>query len=268
MKAGLNFCIIREFLRLQYIKRRIQKREIDSQSLLKFLRSCGLLGKSKVFIHGSISQLKKDGNAKQLANTLFDNPNIDEIFLPTFTPSFQNSRVFSLLHSRSEVGALGDVQNWKFQKRTPDPLHSVRILTRQPAKLPSFDFHSTFSSEGFFASTLDDVVVLNINTYRFLCTYLHVFEEMMEVPYKRTGGKVFDGVMYDESNNACEIRHRSHSNLLQSEFARAKLESFLLKHGAMQIWNNGNNEVSISKMSAVRELVIEKLRTNPLFLVT
>lgn len=268
MKAGLNLCIIREFIRFQHIKRHLQKREIDSHSLSEFLKSCGSFGKSKMFVHASTSQLKKDGNPTQLVNILFDNTNIHEIFLPTYTPSFQNSRVFSLLHSRSEVGALGDIQDWKFQKRTPDPTHSVRILTRQPAELPSFDFRNTFSSEGFFASTLDDAVVLNINTYRFVCTYLHVFEEMMNVPYKRAGGKVLHGVMFDENNNACEIRHRSHSNLLQSEFARAKLEGFLLKHGAMQIWKHGNNEVSITDMSAVRELVIDKLRTNPLFLVT
>lgn len=268
MNKSLNLCIIREFLRRQYIKRYLQKKEVNSDSLLKFLKSCSFFGKSKVFVHASISQLKKDGKFQQLANILFDNPIIDEIFLPTYTPSFQNSRTFSLLHSRSEVGALGDVQQWKFQKRTPDPLHSVRILTRQSADLPSFDFHNTFSSKGFFASTLDDIAVVNINTYRFVCTYLHVFEEMVQVPYKRKGGKVYDGVIFDENNNVCQIRHRSHSNLIQSEFARAKLERFLLKHGAMQIWKNGNNEVSITDMSAVRELVLEKLKTNPLFLVT
>ena len=268
MNVGLNLCIIHEFLRLQYIKRHLQNRDIDSLSLLKFLKSCDLFGKSKVFVHGSASQLKKDGNSQRLAETLFGNPNIEQIFMPTYTPSFKNSRVFSLLHSRSEVGALGDIQKWKFQKRTPDPLHSVRILTRQEEGLPNFDFHNTFSSKGFFASTLDDTVVLNINTFRFVCTYLHVFEEVIEAPYKKKGGKIFDGVMFDENNNLSKIRHRSHSNLLQSEFARVKLKRFLLKHGAMRIWKNGNNEVSITNISSVRDLVMEKLRTNPFFLVT
>ena len=268
MNARLNLCILEELVKGQYIKRYLQKKAVDSEALIEFLQSDDFFGKSKIFIHGSASQLKKEFKPEKLVRTLFYNNNVDTIFLPVFTPSFRHSGVFSLRHSRSEVGILGDIQDWEFQRRTPDPLHSVRILTKAPADLPDYDYRNTFSAQGFFASTLSDTAVVNINTYRFVCTYLHVFEEIFGVPYKKAGGRSVKGIVFDENDNACSVIQRSHSNLHQTEFARKKLQTYLVKHGAMRLWSCRNNVVSITNMDAACELITRKLKKNPLFLVS
>jgi aminoglycoside N3'-acetyltransferase len=191
------------------------------------------------------------------------------ILVPTFTPTFRTTGVFSVNHSRSEVGVFSEMLRHLSTARTPDPLHSLAILTRDPSDFSTLNYEDTFSYEGIYGTVhRSKSYILNIGTDGFMATQLHFLERLCKVPYLNMEKARYTGIVYDRDDRCQKRVQVNRANRVPVHFNRQKLVRLFRKDSLIQEhWLNGIWVSAISTQDMTASLS-PRMLTNGFFLVT
>jgi len=205
---------------------------------------------------------------KILVNFLKAQLNPVSLISQSFTPSFRRSGVYSIEHSRAEIGLFAEQFRIISKFRTNDPIHGVSYITQRKDKFDNIDYHDTFGEAGFYSSLYDrDAVIVNLLTGRFVSTYLHFLEEKYKVPYKRKN-VIYSGVVYSTSG-IYSVEQKNHAELYPVEFNRKKIYNLLLSKGAIVEKSiQGRVVLSMVSVKLMDEIIGNILTKNPYFLVS
>jgi len=186
----------------------------------------------------------------------------------SFTPTFRKSGVYSIEHSKAEIGLFAEQFRVMSQFRTSDPIHNVSYTTQRKDKFDNIDYHDTFGEAGFYSSLYDrDAVIVNLLTGRFVSTYLHFLEEKYKVPYKRKN-VIYSGVVYSASG-IYSVEQKNHAEFYPVEFNRKKIYNLLLSKGAIVEKSiQGRVVLSMVSVKLMDEIIGNILTKNPYFLVS
>jgi len=189
------------------------------------------------------------------------------IISQSYSPSFRRSGIFSSKFSRAEIGAFAEEFRKFSNRRTPDPIHSVSYISKNLSLFKSINYKDTFGEDGFFASLyFRDAVQINIDTNRFISTYLHFLEEQLSVPYKHQNS-IFEGFKVDDK--VMSIKQKNHSYKYPLEFNRRKIYKYLKDNNVIfDIEKNASVIISIVKIKDMHDLISEKILKDPYYLVT
>lgn len=191
--------------------------------------------------------------------------NTENWFIPGFTPSFRRTGVYSVVHSRPEVGAFSKNVFKLSLKRTLDPIHSLFIMN---GDLPYADtMGDTFDPDGIYKSfTTQDACIVNIGTPEIVSTNLHYSERFAGLPYLERENH--HGVVILPNGKEKEINHTSFKYKNRISWNRKKIERLLVKNNCMNVglWNGAlcrviDGEASMSCLHSA-------LTKDPYFMVT
>lgn len=254
--------------------KQIQYDKNDSFDYEKFVSGFVIPQNSQIFIHAGLKSInlitgdKYDVIVSNLINVLKKVYNPSAIFTPSFTPSFRKTGVYSKNYSKGEYGVFSELPRHQADMRTDDAIHGVAIFTEDIEKFKNYNYHDTFSSDGFYASLKENTYVLNLTTNFFVSTYMHYIEEDLKVPYKKTGGLASSGIMYNENDQPIKITQNNHHYIYKSEINREKVRKLLESKSVLK-WNHylglQNSCISVKDLDNVlREAMI----ADPYFLVS
>ncbi|WP_336036818.1 AAC(3) family N-acetyltransferase [Halobacterium yunchengense] len=186
----------------------------------------------------------------------------DAVLTPGFTFSFRDTGYVDLDRAPPEVGAFGRRFLADADFRTDDPVFSLL-----GAGSFTFDTEGTdcsYAPGGYWAELHDrDVLYLNVGTGRFRCSAFHVAELRHGVPYVSVAEHV--GVVRRDGVER-PVVHRAPADDHYRRFARRKVCAAL--GDAFVDRSLGGLRVQGCRASAVDELLDDRLRDDPYFLVT
>jgi aminoglycoside N3'-acetyltransferase len=275
-----SFLAIKLFYHESLLKKMFFKRNINeifdaSFRIDELLDNLDIEQGSTLFLHVGLRKLKQKANkecgqiADQIINTLSKRYKPCSIIVPAFTPSYRTTGLFSINHSKSEAGAFSELFRQKANYRTPDPIHSVSIITEDINKFKNLDYGNTFSKNGIFEYLRNlNSYILNISTNDFVSFQLHYIEEIHQVPYKSRTNNVFSGCIFDYRDSPILRTQVNHAYKVSTAFNRDKIAGYLKAEGVLKEKCYKNIEISCIKIHALHEALEKKLTKNKNFLVT
>jgi len=216
-----------------------------------------------VYVGLSSVRAESPGEAVDLIQYAFRNT--ENWFVPAFTPSFRRTGVYSVMHSRPEVGAFSKNVFKQSLKRTVDPIHSLFIMN---GELPYADtMGDTFDPGGVYKSfTTQDACIVNIGTPKIVSTNLHYSERFAGLPYLECENH--QGVVILPGGKEKEINHTSYKYKNRISWNRKKIERLWIKNNCVNVgsWNGAlcriiDGETSMSCLH-------KALTKDPYFMVT
>jgi aminoglycoside N3'-acetyltransferase len=227
----------------------------------------------ELFIHAGLKSLcgyylSPKTSTTEVVKFIQNQLNPVSLISQSFTPSFRRTGVFSIQHSRAEIGLFSEYFRRLAQHRTADPIHGVSYITQQEKRFEGIEYQDTFGDGGFYASLYDrDAVVLNLLTGNFVSTYLHFLEEKYKVPYKKKNS-IFKGVIYTGCN-VQDIAQKNHADVFPVRFNRKKIYNLLLNKGAIvEKTVQGKVVASMIRIKLIDEIIGNMLIKDPYFLVS
>jgi len=188
----------------------------------------------------------------------------DSILAPGFTDYFRTSGVYDRQHSRPKHGTFAKLFLEDADYRTKDACKS--ILVNGEYRFQGCEQRNSYAPDGCFERLRkDDVLVVSIGTTYLICSYLHHLEAKNDVPYMTP--KTFDGVIHDDGEEV-EIAQTTHYYDGVWSFNKLKLQRHLREHDAIDQYDLNGLQVFVTSVRDVDELVTEKLRDDPYYLVT
>lgn len=261
------------FRKYRYQKQKFYKKN-DNFNYEEFVSGFDIPQNSQIFIHAGLKSINLITNDKydiivsNLIEALKKVYQPTAIFTPSFTPSFRKTGVYSKNYSKGEFGAFSELPRHLANMRTDDAIHGVAIITENIDEFKHYNYHNTFGQDGFYASLIENTYILNITTNYFVSTYMHYIEEDLKVPYKKSGGLISQGIMYDENDKIVKIVQNNHHYLDKCEINREKVKNLLEKNGILK-WNEylglKNSCISVKELD---KTLRNKMIKDSYFLVT
>jgi aminoglycoside 3-N-acetyltransferase len=222
---------------------------------------------SKIVLHVSLKDLfdnkiEYKNQSSILLSMVRDFLQPSEIFIPTFTYSFTNGKIFDVKNSPSEVGRFSEEIRKIFynkKKRTLDPVFSV-VETENSFKSDNQINKQAFGNSSIWKYLNDNShYIININMNEpLVATQLHFLEFENNVPYRYM--KKFNGTFTDWNGKEHMIEYDYYVRDLKLNpiwnrakiVKEAKVNSIVLQHGSvtafewlslskflnLKIWNN------------------------------
>ncbi|MBV7340005.1 AAC(3) family N-acetyltransferase [Chloroflexi bacterium TSY] len=155
------------------------------------LRSLGLREGGIVFVHSSLSSLGYvEGGAKTVVDACLTVLGANgTLVVPTFTfaHSQQADPIFDPAHDPSEMGRITEVvRTHPASQRSHHLLHSVAALGAQAESITAVHGPSAWAADGpFWQLNTFDAQILLLGVPYLRCTYFHLLEQLVQVPYRR-----------------------------------------------------------------------------------
>ena len=236
------------------------------------LRALGLTAGQILFVHSALSSLGQvQGGADAVVDAcLTVLGSTGTLVVPTFT--FAHGRVdepvFDPLHDVSEMGAITEaVRRRPEAHRSCHLLHSVAAVGAQAASITAVHGPSAWAADGpFWQLYEEDARILLLGVPYLRCTWFHVIEQLVQVPYrhwieKKAWLRKPDGQLAPLPT----WMYRGHADFVGNDFN--KLGALLEDAGRVQIGAVGN---AVARCFAVRDamqLGIAHYRQDPLLFV-
>lgn len=229
-----------------------------------------LVGGKAVVVHAAIRTLrdKWSTSTEETATRIVEELSSvkpSEIFVPTFTYSFTESREFHQRDSPAEVGGFSEVlrRHLPPEHRTLDPVFSC-VSVERPR-----DAFASPNTDAFGPGSLwehldeTDGVILNVALERLISTQLHYVEQRCQVPYRFP--KTFAGRVIDTTERSTEIAYRYNVRNLeeQTTWDRTAIRELLLEHGVLHIIRWNDVEITATPARQMRVALQAILRRNP-----
>ena len=191
---------------------------VTVKSLVEFIKS-EINASSDLLIHSSLRSI---GNLKGQASSLVED--IENYFckngtlvMMTSTPTdFSSTKVFDVLHTKSEMGILTEVFRERNRfNRSRVPMTSFCALGKNERDYIK-EFNSYLDDNSPFQALMGHngyIVLIGVDFNR--CTLYHLPEEVMKVPYNEY--KVFSGQLIDFDG--------TYENISQEYFVRVSLST-------------------------------------------
>ncbi len=179
--------------------------EITSEAILNSLKEIGAGDCETLFIHSDIAfgMLERGIRRKELLQILHEQVcalGVKNLIIPTFTYSFPNNEDYSILDSKTSMGAYNEfVRKLDNRYRTDDPLLSVSVPLALKNLFSNISNHSLGEGSALdIVHHMDGIKFLFLGAEMADCfTYVHYVEKMMNVPYRFDMG--FSGkVIYED----------------------------------------------------------------------
>ena len=167
---------------------RISQTRVQISEALKLL---GLPGGAIVFVHSSMSSVGYiEGGAATLVDAFLQvlKP-AGTLAVPTFTFSHSRSAnpVFDLDRDPSEMGRMTEETRTRpGARRSCHLLHSVGALGGQAKEITFIHGPSAWAADGPFWKLFElDAYILLLGVPYLRCTFFHLLEQLVQVPYRR-----------------------------------------------------------------------------------
>ena len=167
---------------------------IQSQHIQKQLLKLGLTDGDTVFVHSSLSSMGwVDGGAQSVIsafrNVLGEN---GTLVVPAFTgshfplPDRPPNLIFDPLNDPSEMGRITEVVRLNVDSfRSHHLLHSMSAIGKHALDITKVHGPSAWAADGPFGKLYElDAYVLMLGINWTTCTYFHVVEQLVQVPYR------------------------------------------------------------------------------------
>ncbi len=155
------------------------------------LRSLGLPAGANVFVHSSMSSIGYvEGGADSIVGALLGvlGP-AGTLIVPTFTFSHGRNAnpVFDPAHDPSEMGRVTEVARRRpGTRRSCHLFHSVAALGAQAEEFTACHGPSAWAADGpFWKLNALDAHILLVGVPYLRCTFFHLMEQLVQVPYRR-----------------------------------------------------------------------------------
>ena len=271
------FCYFKSLFIQKYSLKKINKKinlKAESFDYYKFVSGFEIPANSQIFIHAGLKPIRMVTSeayeviAQNIINAIKNVYSTSAIFVPTFTPSFRNTRIYSKNYSRAEFGVFSDDARKLSDFRTDDAIHSVAVFSENCKKFINYNYRNTFAQDGFYSSLKENTFILNICTEHFVSTYIHFVEDDLKVPYKKKTGELFKGVMYNENEEVIEVNQISHGYKYPVMINRTKLVKYLVANKVLKSKKYFNLHCTCISVKDLDCVLRSKISFNPYFLVT
>ncbi|MEM7127520.1 MAG: AAC(3) family N-acetyltransferase [Chloroflexota bacterium] len=247
---------------------------LTNTQIVASLRSLGLQEGRIVFVHSSLSSLGYvDGGAETVVDAFLTVlGETGTLSVPTFTfaHSQQPNPLFDPALDPSEMGKITEAVRTRPQsQRSHHLLHSVTALGAQAEKITAIHGPSAWAADGPFGklNTLDaHILLLGVPYLR--CTYFHLIEQLVQVPYRR----------WREINAQCRNPNGTTRPLPTLAFIHKpgtsgndfnKLGTILEAHDVVQVGAVGNAVARLFRAKDALEIGLDRYRQDAsLFLRT
>jgi len=239
-----------------------------------FLQSINIPQKKIIYLHVSLKELKylTKKSYELLTEEIIDK--LQEIFhpsaivVPTFTPSFIKSGIYSLKYSRSEVGIFSEIFRSFADYRTMNPIHNFSIISDNLFPFDSLDYTDTYSKNGFYAYTMNmDSYTININTQYTVASILHYIENKFTNKY-RLKKEYYYGKILNEADEPFEVNVRHQMNNRKYLWNREKIDRILIREGVLVKKKYRNIGISVFNNCQLCNILGLKIQKNKFYLVT
>ena len=236
------------------------------------LRALGLPAGAIVFMHSSMSSI---GYVEDGADTIVDafldilSPG-GTLVVPTFTFAHGNddNRVFDSARDPSEMGRLTEVTRTRpGARRSCHLLHSVAALGAHVEEITANHGPSAWAADGPFWKLYElDAHILLLGVPYLRCTFFHVVEQLVQVPYRR----------WREVEARVQDRDGSQRPLLTLIYSPKpgfagndfnKLGALLEERGLVQVGTVGNAVARVFRARDALEVGLAQYRKDPLLFV-
>ena len=241
---------------------------------IKYVSGFDIKPNSQIFVHAGLKSIKMvTGDDYQdiiskLIKALQEVYSPNSIIVPSFTPSFRKTGVYSKNYSKGEYGVFSELPRHQADMRTDDAIHGVAIFTKDTSKFDNIDYQDTFSENELYATLKKNTYILNISTNFFVSTYMHYIEEDLKVPYKKNGGLESKGILLDENNQPKKIVQNNHHYLYRTEINREKVKRTLEKNNALNSIEYLGLKSSCIAVEDLDAILREEISKDPYYLVT
>lgn len=188
---------------------------------------------------------------------------VPTLCFPTFTFSFCNQEEYSVLKSKSYMGALNEFVRKKPEAiRSKDPLMSVALLGENKDLVESIGRFSVGKDSTFDKlHSASNVKFLFLGVSAAKCfTYTHYIENCLNVPYRydrEFRGIVVDGEQKTEEKYNLFIRYKDVVPTSKNEY-----EQFLINNNYMLHSSCGNSTISCVDEKISFTTLCEKIHSN------
>ena len=167
------------------------KNSLTRDQIAATLRALGLPAGAIVFVHSSLSSIGhvKDG-ADTMVNAILDILGPEgTLVVPTFTfvHGGSDNPVFDPARDPSEMGRITEVTRTRpGARRSCHLLHSVAALGAHAEEITAIHGQSAWAADGPFWKLYElDAHILLLGVPYLRCTFFHVVEQLVQVPYRR-----------------------------------------------------------------------------------
>lgn len=234
------------------------------------LRELGLSPGSIAFLHSSMSSM---GYVAGGADTLVDaflrvlDP-AGTLVVPTFTFYHSSSAIpiFDPAKDRSGMGRITEVTRTRSEaRRSRHLIHSVAALGKQAEEITASHGPSAFAADGPFWMLYElDAHILLLGVPYLRCTFIHVLEQLVQVPYRQwreVGAHVQDP---DGSLRPLPtFTYGPKPNFAGNDFN--KLGALLEGQGLVQVGSVGNAVARLFRARDALEIGLAQYRVDPQF---
>lgn len=236
------------------------------------LRALGLPAGAIVFTHSSMSSIGYvEGGADTLVDAFLDTLSPGgTLVVPTFTFAHgsDDNRIFDSARDPSEMGRLTEVTRTRpGARRSCHLLHSVAALGAHAEEITASHGPSAWAADGPFWKLYElDAHILLLGVPYLRCTFFHVLEQLVQVPYRR----------WSEVEARVQDRDGSLHPLLtliyspKPDFAGNdfnKLGALLELRGLVQVGNVGNAVARLFHARDALEVGLAQYQVDPLLFV-
>ena len=236
------------------------------------LRALGLPAGAIVFMHSSMSSI---GYVEDGADTIVDafldilSPE-GTLVVPTFTFAHGNddNRVFDSARDPSEMGRLTEVTRTRpGARRSCHLLHSVAALGAHAEEITASHGPSAWAADGPFWKLYElDAHILLLGVPYLRCTFFHVVEQLVQVPYRRW--REVEARVQDRDGSQRPLLTLTYSpkpGFAGNDFN--KLGALLEERGLVQVGTVGNAVARVFRARDVLEVGLAQYRKDPLLFV-
>lgn len=219
-----------------------------------------------VFVHAGLSKIKAISGVKNPYEYLLDalKSNYKIVFAPGFTPSFRTSGIYHKKYSLPEYGMWSRIFLKDSEHRTNDAIHSILYIG-------NYDFsdcnhYDSFGeSSCFFKLVKTNVLVADIGTEDFVCTFVHVLERINSVPYVKT--VQVKGIEYFSDTEYSPIVQENYAPLRKYAWNRKKIVKALKQAGILRDYSKNGFVLYFFRAGDLFEFLNEKIKKDIFWLI-
>ncbi len=247
-----------------------KKWAFDATAAAAFERLISELPADKIFVHASLSPLKRFTSNPDTYAYLHEQfkTHFVSVVSQGFTPVVRKTKVFDVDNEPPAYGAFAKFFLNDCQFRNMDPCYSVMAMGEtgfSPGDL-------SFSPNGIFRQMVDqDYLCVNIGLDHITCSLLHLLEYDHQVPYlqfiresytvRAKGAEQMLSVLIHKNRSAYAVKGYVWWN-------RRRLEVDLLRKGIVSSHSVGGVRVCYFSMRELYGFLSKKLQQNPFYLIT
>lgn len=219
-----------------------------------------------VFVHAGLRDIKRafGTNPYELLLSKLDE-HFESILAPGFTPSFRSSGIYHKQYSKPEYGKFSQLFLEDADYRTDDAIHS--ILVHGDYRFEQYDHQDSFGEDSCWSKLDEDnVLYVNIGTPWIVSTQHHYIEHLADVPYLEQS--THDGVIYYDETTFTTVTQTNYTYDYPMKRSAMKITNYLREQDTLSMYNLNGLKLLFFRAADVRRSLMNKIQSDPYYLVT